>query len=152
MQVGNALTDDYHDHLGVFQFMWAAGLISDKTYGLLNLLCDFQSFIHTSDACDNILDVANEELGNIDPYSIFTPTCPANVSQSNRLLKRMNVSYAEQSIYIYIISFLDKCCTYWGLWKISKLGHPPPPLLLNWVEKRVKVVASCGDPTGSWPW
>ena len=74
MQVGNALTDDYHDHLGVFQFMWAAGLISDKTYGLLNLLCDFQSFIHTSDACDNILDVANEELGNIDPYSIFTPT------------------------------------------------------------------------------
>ena len=102
MQVGNALTDDYHDHLGVFQFMWAAGLISDKTYGLLNLLCDFQSFIHTSDACDNILDVANEELGNIDPYSIFTPTCPANVSQSNRLLKRMNVSYAEQSIYIYI--------------------------------------------------
>ncbi|XP_050272370.1 serine carboxypeptidase II-2 [Quercus robur] len=89
--VGNALTDDYHDHLGVFQFMWAAGLISDKTYGLLNLLCDFQSFIHTSDACDNILDVANEELGNIDPYSIFTPTCFANVSQSNRLLKRMNM-------------------------------------------------------------
>ncbi|KAI5320845.1 hypothetical protein L3X38_040553 [Prunus dulcis] len=52
--VGNALTDDYHDHLGVFQFMWSA------------------------------------ELGNIDPYSIYTLACPANVSQSNRLLKRMH--------------------------------------------------------------
>lgn len=89
--VGNALTDDYHDHLGVFQFMWSAGLISDQTYRQLNLLCDFQSFIHTSATCDKILDIANEELGNIDPYSIFSPTCPANVSQSNRLLKRMNM-------------------------------------------------------------
>ncbi|KAH0970101.1 hypothetical protein GBA52_022257 [Prunus armeniaca] len=88
--VGNALTDDYHDHLGVFQFMWSAGLISDQTYKSLNLLCDFQSFIHTSNSCDNILDIASAELGNIDPYSIYTPACPANVSQSNRLQKRMH--------------------------------------------------------------
>jgi serine carboxypeptidase-like clade 2 len=98
MQVGNALTDDFHDHLGVFRFMWSAGLISDQTYRLLNVLCDFQSFIHTSTSCDKILDIANEELGDIDPYSIFSPTCPANVSQSNRLRKRMNVSYPELSI------------------------------------------------------
>jgi len=89
--VGNALTDDFHDHLGVFRFMWSAGLISDQTYRLLNVLCDFQSFIHTSTSCDKILDIANEELGDIDPYSIFSPTCPANVSQSNRLWKRMNM-------------------------------------------------------------
>lgn len=92
MQVGNALTDDFHDHLGVFQFMWAAGLISDQTYKLLNLLCDFQSFIHSSSSCEKILDIASEEMGNIDPYSIFTPSCTANVSQSNRLLKKVHVS------------------------------------------------------------
>jgi serine carboxypeptidase-like clade 2 len=105
MQVGNALTDDFHDHLGVFQFMWSAGLISDQTYRLLNLLCDFQSFIHTSTSCDKILDIANEELGDIDPYSIFSPTCPANVSQSNRLRKRMNVSYPKLSILESFSSF-----------------------------------------------
>ena len=33
-------------------------------------------------------EVASEELGNIDPYSIFTPSCSANVSQSKWLLKR----------------------------------------------------------------
>ncbi|KAG6676351.1 hypothetical protein I3842_15G147200 [Carya illinoinensis] len=88
--VGNVLTDDYPGHLGVFQFMWSAGLISDQTYRRLNLLCVFQSFIHTSSSCDKILGVANEELGDIDPYSIFAPTCPGNVSQSNCWLKRIN--------------------------------------------------------------
>ncbi|XP_057952928.1 serine carboxypeptidase-like 29, partial [Malania oleifera] len=86
--VGNALTDDYYDHLGLFQFMWSAGLISDQTYKLLNVLCDSQSFIRPSKSCDKILDVANEELGGIDPYSIFTPSCTANVSSSSQLLKR----------------------------------------------------------------
>ncbi|KAF8392995.1 hypothetical protein HHK36_021236 [Tetracentron sinense] len=87
--VGNALTDDFNDHLGVFQFMWSAGLISDETYKLLNAFCDFQSFIHTSKQCENILERASDELGNIDPYSIFTPSCTGNVSSSNRLLKRL---------------------------------------------------------------
>lgn len=92
MQVGNALTDDYHDHLGLFQFMWSAGLISDETYKMSNVLCDFESFIHSSSACNKIMEVASEEMGNIDPYSIFTPPCSANVSQSKWLLKKRLVS------------------------------------------------------------
>lgn len=90
--MGNALFDDHYDHLGVFQFMWSAGLISDQTYKLLNLACDFQSFVHASNSCDLILDIADKELGNIDPYSIFTPSCHGNGSQSNQLRKRMHVS------------------------------------------------------------
>lgn len=103
MQVGNALTDDFHDHLGVFQFMWSAGLISDQTFRRLNVLCDLQSFIHTSDSCDEILDIASEELGDIDPYSIFTPPCPSNNSQSNQILKRITVS----SIFFFIDSIFS---------------------------------------------
>ncbi|CAK9172057.1 unnamed protein product [Ilex paraguariensis] len=86
--VGNALIDDHYDHLGIFQFMWSAGMISDQTYKQLNVFCDFQSFIHTSENCDKILDIASEELGEIDPYSIFTPPCNANFRISNQLLKR----------------------------------------------------------------
>ncbi|MFS7900229.1 putative carboxypeptidase D [Helianthus anomalus] len=44
--VWNALTDDYSDHVGLFQFMWAAGLILDQTYKKANELCDEESFIH----------------------------------------------------------------------------------------------------------
>ncbi|KAE8726272.1 Serine carboxypeptidase-like 29 [Hibiscus syriacus] len=86
--VGNALTDDYHDYLGLFQFLWSAGLISDETYKLSNVLCDNESFIHSSSACNGILDVMSEEMGNIDPYSIYTPSCSANARQAKWLLKR----------------------------------------------------------------
>ena len=92
-QVGNALTDDFRDHLGVFQFMWASGLISDESYKLLNLFCDFQSFVRASPQCDRALDLASDELGNIDPYSIFTPSCTQRSNFSrNRILKRLHVS------------------------------------------------------------
>lgn len=90
--MGNALTDDFHDHLGIFQFMWSSGLISDETYKLLNIFCDYQSFVHTSQFCETILDIASEELGNIDPYSIFTPPCTSNTTFPNKLLKRLHVS------------------------------------------------------------
>lgn len=96
-QVGNALTDDYYDHLGVFQFMWSSGLISDETYKLLNELCDLESFIHASESCEKILDIANNELGDIDPYSIYTPSCTANSSLPHKLLKRL-----VSAMYVYI--------------------------------------------------
>ncbi|KAL6861904.1 hypothetical protein ACP4OV_017604 [Aristida adscensionis] len=89
--VGNALTDDFHDHYGIFQFMWTTGLISDQTYRLLNVFCDFQSFVHTSPQCEKILDLASTEAGNIDSYSIFTPTCHSSFASSkNKVMKRLH--------------------------------------------------------------
>lgn len=103
MQVGNALTDDFHDHLGLFQFMWSAGLISDQSYKKLNLFCDFQSFVHTSEQCDKVLDIAEKEFGNIDPYSIFTPSCTGNFSESNGKLRRRHVSTLTVNVYTGLV-------------------------------------------------
>ncbi|KZV39849.1 serine carboxypeptidase [Dorcoceras hygrometricum] len=83
--VGNALTDDFHDHLGRFEFLWSVGMISDQTFKRLNIVCDFQSFIHSSELCEKVQDIAEEEIGDIDLYSIFTPPCTANYSGSNHL-------------------------------------------------------------------
>nr|XP_043618826.1 serine carboxypeptidase II-2-like [Erigeron canadensis] len=95
--VGNALTDDYSDHVGLFQFLWASGIISDQTYKKANELCDKESFIHPSRECDQITDIVYQEMGNIDPYSIFTPTCSAN-GVTKRFLRRWhNVGHIGQS-------------------------------------------------------
>ncbi|OIW19474.1 hypothetical protein TanjilG_09494 [Lupinus angustifolius] len=122
--VGNALTDDSHDHLGIAQFMWSSGLISDQTYNLLNLLCGNQSFVHPSEACDKIQEVADRELGNIDPYSIFTPPCPANLSQSTQLLRRKRRIGKLNEAY-------DPCTeghstTYFNLPEVQKALHVDP--------------------------
>lgn len=122
--VGNALTDDYHDHLGLFQFMWAAGLISDQTYKKLNLLCDFESFIHSSVACNKMEDIATKELGNIDPYSIFTPSCSANVSQSNLLPKRKHrVGHVSEK---YDPCTESHSTVYFNLPEVQKALHVSP--------------------------
>ncbi|KAK7304135.1 hypothetical protein RJT34_15208 [Clitoria ternatea] len=99
--VGNAVTDDFHDQLGIFEFMWSNGLISDQTYKLLNLLCDHESLVHPSDSCQNISEIANTEMGNVDPYSLFTPTCHANVSlsQLNQLMRRKRRISIHSAIY-----------------------------------------------------
>ncbi|RWR75418.1 serine carboxypeptidase II-2 [Cinnamomum micranthum f. kanehirae] len=87
--LGNPLIDDFHGHLGVFQFMWTNGLISDETFKLLNIFCANESFEHIPPSCQKILDIATEEHGNIDEFSIFAPLCPSNVGLSNRLFKRL---------------------------------------------------------------
>ncbi|KAK6151546.1 hypothetical protein DH2020_014181 [Rehmannia glutinosa] len=95
--VGNALTDDFHDHLGVFQFMWSVGMISDQTFKQLNIVCDFQSFVHTSENCVKALEIADHEVGDIDMYSIFTPSCTANFSSLNHPWRRKSVGLLRRA-------------------------------------------------------
>lgn len=73
--VGNGVTDDYHDYVGTFEYWWTHGLISDETYHDLNTKCDMQESMHPSDECEKVIDIASKEFGNIDPYSIYTPSC-----------------------------------------------------------------------------
>lgn len=73
--VGNAVTDDYHDYLGTFEFWWTHGLISDKTYHNLKATCLLESSQHPSPDCVKNLNLASAEEGNIDPYSLNTKPC-----------------------------------------------------------------------------
>ncbi|KAJ0045194.1 hypothetical protein Pint_06079 [Pistacia integerrima] len=78
--VGNAVTDDYHDYVGTFEYWWTHGLISDSTYRSLRAACESGSSEHPSMECIKALKDAEREQGNIDPYSIFTQPCNNNGS------------------------------------------------------------------------
>ncbi|CAG7898467.1 unnamed protein product [Brassica rapa] len=124
--VGNGLMDDFHDRLGLFQYIWSLGFISDQTYSLLKLQCGFESFIHSSKACDKILETADKEIGNIDQYSVFTPACIANASQSNMLLKKRPRTSRVSEQY-------DPCTekhskVYFNLPEVQEALHVPPGL------------------------
>lgn len=83
--VGNAVTDDYHDYVGTFEYWWTHGLISDSTYRALRIACDFGSSQHPSSECTRALQLAELEQGNIDPYSIFTQPCNGTSSLRHNL-------------------------------------------------------------------
>ncbi|KAE9589153.1 putative carboxypeptidase D [Lupinus albus] len=56
--VGNAVTDDYHDYVGTFEYWWTHGLVSDSTYRMLRIVCDFDSSQHPSVQCMQAIIVA----------------------------------------------------------------------------------------------
>ncbi|CAJ1947734.1 unnamed protein product, partial [Sphenostylis stenocarpa] len=73
--VGNAVIDDYHDYIGTFEYWWVNGLISDATYKLLRIVCEFDSAQHPPEKCEEAFELASLEMGDIDQYSIYTPVC-----------------------------------------------------------------------------
>lgn len=83
--VGNAVTDDFHDYVGTFEYWWTHGLISDSTYKSLRIICEFGSSTHPSEECNKSLLVAEKETGRIDPYSIYTPPCKDSSSMRRRI-------------------------------------------------------------------
>ncbi|KDP25725.1 hypothetical protein JCGZ_23946 [Jatropha curcas] len=83
--VGNAVTDDYSDYIGTFEYWWTHGLISDSTYRTLRIACNFSSSMHPSVDCIKALYLAQLEQGNIDPYSIFTRPCNNTASLRHNL-------------------------------------------------------------------
>lgn len=83
--VGNAVTDDYNDYVGTFEYWWTHGLISDSTYRALRKACDYGSSEHPSAECLTALIAADREQGNIDPYSIFTNPCNKTISLNRGL-------------------------------------------------------------------
>lgn len=73
--MGNAVTDDYNDFVGTFEYWWTHGLISDSTYKALQKACEGGSSEHPAIDCIRALNTAEMEQGNIDPYSIYTRPC-----------------------------------------------------------------------------
>ncbi|XP_010547376.1 PREDICTED: serine carboxypeptidase-like 27 [Tarenaya hassleriana] len=86
--VGNAVTDDYHDFVGTFEYWWSHGLISDSTYRKLRIACYSVPSQHPSLQCMEALRTAELEQGNIDPYSIFTRPCNNTVTLKRFLMGR----------------------------------------------------------------
>ncbi|CAL9158980.1 unnamed protein product [Musa hybrid cultivar] len=84
--VGNAVTDNYYDSLGTVFYWWTHSMISDSTYQSILSSCDFRS-PRSSRKCDHVVNYAvNHEFGDIDQYSIYTPSCTApNATDVQRL-------------------------------------------------------------------
>ncbi|KAG1365677.1 Serine carboxypeptidase-like 27 [Cocos nucifera] len=91
--VGNAVTDDFHDYVGTFEYWWTHGLISDTTYHNLRATCNLQSSQHPSAECVKNLNVASSEQGNIDPYSIYTRPCNDSSALKRNLKGRYKNGY-----------------------------------------------------------
>ncbi|KAK4479464.1 hypothetical protein RD792_014978 [Penstemon davidsonii] len=87
--VGNGVTDNYYDSIGTVTYWWTHSMISDQTYKSILKSCDFKSE-KTSKKCDDAVNYAmNHEFGDIDQYSIYTPTCKPSVNKTKTTYPRL---------------------------------------------------------------
>ncbi|OQU85873.1 hypothetical protein SORBI_3004G329000 [Sorghum bicolor] len=97
--VGNAVTDNYYDNIGTVTYWWTHAMISDRTYKAILKSCNFSSS-NISRFCNRAMNYAmNQEFGDIDQYSIYTPSCAAARSNAtvlrfkNTLIRRRSFGY-----------------------------------------------------------
>ncbi|XP_074582527.1 serine carboxypeptidase 24-like isoform X2 [Curcuma longa] len=82
--VGNAVTDNYYDSIGTISYWWTHSMISDQTYRSILSSCNFSS-PKASHECDHVVSYAmNHEFGDIDQYSIYTPSCVASSPKNTK--------------------------------------------------------------------
>ncbi|KAG8072734.1 hypothetical protein GUJ93_ZPchr0006g44621 [Zizania palustris] len=82
--VGNAVTDNYYDNIGTVTYWWTHAMISDRTYKAILSSCNFTS-ANVSRLCSRAMSYAmNHEFGDIDQYSIYTPSCAAAAAGRSR--------------------------------------------------------------------
>ncbi len=86
--VGNPLTEFESDNQGWVEDWWTHSLISDLTHQQIISYCNFTTlFPQVAGAgaapnptlCSDAVNQAVSEMGPVDPYSIYTPTCTTDL-------------------------------------------------------------------------
>ncbi|XP_076885732.1 serine carboxypeptidase II-3-like [Bidens hawaiensis] len=73
VMVGNGIMNEDTDNKGFNDYLWSHALISDEIYTKLTQNCSNAAV--NSEYC-NSLEELGEEIGDIDFYNIYGPTCP----------------------------------------------------------------------------
>ncbi|KAJ1296800.1 hypothetical protein BS78_01G330200 [Paspalum vaginatum] len=84
--IGNADLDDNLTLRASYDYYWMHAMISGKAYRAIKDKCGFNG-TYTKD-CQNAMNVATQEKGNVDDYDIYAPIChdASNPSKSIDLL------------------------------------------------------------------
>jgi len=97
---GNAWTDAPLDNRGAAVYWVNHAIISDSTFLGINATCDFSQIgplyekatpkgLADPVQCDHYLNLANQEMGNINIYQIYSDVCLSN-NDGHELLRRLS--------------------------------------------------------------
>lgn len=95
------MTDNYYDSIGTVAYWWSHAMISDRSYKSILKNCNFTED-KTSQQCDDAVTYAmNHEFGDIDQYSIYTPSCMALRNHTMRPLRVRNTLLRRRPVSGY---------------------------------------------------
>jgi serine carboxypeptidase-like clade 2 len=86
VQVGNPDIDNFWDNTGDLDYYYSHAMISTETYRGLKNHCNFLDGECCSVSCNEFFTKMYSEMGNIDPYSIYTDACVHNNTKNMQSL------------------------------------------------------------------
>ncbi|KAK6159367.1 hypothetical protein DH2020_006681 [Rehmannia glutinosa] len=63
---------------GMYDYFWTHALISDEHHNEILKNCNFSSMASVSEKCQESMDEADDDIGNVFPYDIYAPLCGSN--------------------------------------------------------------------------
>uniref|UniRef100_A0A0E0LFY6 Carboxypeptidase n=1 Tax=Oryza punctata TaxID=4537 RepID=A0A0E0LFY6_ORYPU len=83
IMIGNAAIDSSSDDRGLVEYAWDHGVISDEIYAAIKGNCTFPNDGNETDKCDTAWNGFFAAMGDIDIYSLYTPSCTAALNGTN---------------------------------------------------------------------
>ncbi|KAJ0080217.1 hypothetical protein Patl1_23515 [Pistacia atlantica] len=97
--MGNAVINDQTDTLGIVDYAWSHGIISDKLYQSLKADCDDFKLPHTSSQCNDQLKAFFDAFFGIDIFNVYSPVCVLNFSTTTTSSNLEDVGFEIPSTF-----------------------------------------------------
>ncbi|KAG8368332.1 hypothetical protein BUALT_Bualt15G0034600 [Buddleja alternifolia] len=76
--IGNAYIDYEDEMTGMIDFFWTHALMSDEVHEAIFKNCNFSTMAPISGKCEESLDDADSDMGDVFYYDIYAPLCGSN--------------------------------------------------------------------------
>ncbi|KAL0365432.1 UNVERIFIED_CONTAM: Serine carboxypeptidase II-3 [Sesamum angustifolium] len=76
--IGNAYIDYEDEMSGLYDYFWTHALMSDEHHDAILNNCNFSSSASVSEKCQETMDAADADRGNVFFYDIYAPLCGTN--------------------------------------------------------------------------
>ncbi|XP_057512678.1 serine carboxypeptidase-like 40 [Actinidia eriantha] len=141
--IGNAVINHETDQRGMYDYLATHALISDQTSYQIQKHCDFKTknnghheAAHESKECDDAFDEAEENIKNIDLYSIYAPLCSSPTLTSNP--QKASILSFDPCTDNYVHAYLNRPEVQEALHaNVTKLGYgwePCSEVIISWKD------------------
>ncbi|KAM0062081.1 putative carboxypeptidase D [Helianthus debilis subsp. tardiflorus] len=121
IMIGNGIMNEDTDNKGFNDYLWSHALISDEIYTKLSQNCSSNAV--NSDYCNNLEEQLGEDIGDIDFYNIYGPTCtPLPAGLTTRRKRHSVVDPCEGEYVEKYLNLVDVQNAFHA--NITKLSYP----------------------------
>ncbi|EAZ02442.1 hypothetical protein OsI_24545 [Oryza sativa Indica Group] len=96
IMIGNAAIDSSSDDRGLVEYAWDHAVISDEIYAAIKGNCTFPDDGNETDKCNTAWNGFFTAMGDIDIYSLYTPSCTAALNGTTTITNGTRSRFADK--------------------------------------------------------